>query len=1096
MSQRVALYHHTSYKYEKQISLSPQIIRLRPAAHSRTFIESYSLKISPSNHFINWQQDMSGNFLARIVFPEPVDEFRVDVDLVAKMTVINPFDFFLEVGFEYFPFVYTDNQRKELEPYLEKETCGPAFDTLLKSVDLNGQRTVDFLVAINQLIQNKISYLIRMEPGVQTPDETLRLQSGSCRDSSWLLLQLLRHLGVAARFVSGYLIQLVADEIPLEGPKGPEKDFTDLHAWVEAYIPGAGWIGLDPTSGLFAGEGHIPLAGTAHFASAAPIEGYILGKEKIDTQFHFEMNITRLPSAARVTLPYTEDEWQQIYSLGHQIDIRMREHGLKLTMGGEPTFVASDKPEALEWNFAAAGKDKRERAEKLLAQIADQTGKGGLPFFGQGKWYPGEELPRWSLTWFWRQDEVPLWSEYQLVGWPAVKRYYSVKDAEKFASKLAANLAIEPSHVVPGYEDGLYAVWQEGNLPANVDPLKIDLKDSLERKKLAKNLERGLHQAVGFALPIRYDEDADLFTSSKWKFRREHMFLYPGDSPMGLRLPLPGLMKPGKYAWFDPVFPHFENPGDLPAQEWVSAPLKMQNFGLPDNEDEQEEADKLVRTALCVEERDGSLYVFLPPLTNIKAWLRLVAMIEKTTIMTGLPIALEGYEPEADERIKYFRITPDPGVIEVNIHPAASWDELVKTTEMIYAEAKKLKLSAEKFMIDGRHTGTGGGNHVTMGAAYPEDSPFLLRPDLLRSLITFWQHHPSLSYLFSGQFIGPTSQAPRIDEARHDSLYELEIAFEQIAKTKTRLPWNVDRNLRNLLTDMTGNTHRAEFCIDKLYSPSGATGRLGLLEMRAFEMPPHWQMSSAQMLLLRALVTAFWEKPYTGKLVRWGTALHDKWMLPHYLWSDFKEVIEYLNLAQFNLQSDWFLPFFEFRFPFYGKARYGEVEMELRMALEPWNVLGEEISASGVSRSVDSAVERLQLKVTGLRHELSTITCNGHRLPLNATDESGTYVAGVRFKAWGPPSTLHPGIPVHSPLVFDLVDLISKRSLGGMTYFVSHPGGRSFEDFPVNASAAESRRIARFWPHGHTANLSPDAFKSRSQAIHSEFPYTLDLRKF
>jgi uncharacterized protein (DUF2126 family)/transglutaminase-like putative cysteine protease len=1117
MAIRVALNHYTRYRYDRVISMSPHTVRLRPAPHCRTPIQAYSLKIFPKTHFINWQQDPFGNYLARLVFPEKTKEFSVEVDLVADMVVINPFDFFVEDYAKDYPFKYETKLAKELIPYLEIKEAGPLLMKWLKKVDRSKQTINDFLVNLNQSLEKDIDYTIRMDPGVQSCEETLGKALGSCRDSAWLMVQILRHLGLASRFVSGYLIQLVPDVKSLDGPSGPENDFTDLHAWAEVYVPGAGWLGLDPTSGLFAGEGHIPLACTPDPGNAAPITG-ALDEAKVD--FYYHNKIKRIHEDPRVTKPYTEEQWQAITALGYQIDAELKANDVRLTMGGEPTFVSIDDMDGAQWNTAALGEHKRQLAGELLKRLRKRFAPGSLLQYGQGKWYPGEQLPRWVLSCFWRKDGQPVWQNDYLIPDESKKYRYTSRHAREFLQTLARYLGIKPSNIVAGYEDTLYYLWKEGSLPNNVDPLKCDLKDDLERKRLARLLSQGLNNPTGYVLPLRKEEDGQ-WHSCLWTFKREQMFLIPGDSPMGLRLPLDSLPWVAKEkrevrserSLFEehPPLPDFYGEVAQRYSQWVDTPPQPE---VKEQSVEEVEVDvEIIHTALCVEPRDGFLYIFLPPITHLEDFLDLIASIENTAKALNMPIFIEGYEPPHDPRLLRFGISPDPGVIEVNIHPANNWDELVHNTTVLYEEAHYTRLGTEKFMLDGRHTGTGGGNHVTLGAATPVDSPLLRRPDLLRSLITYWQHHPSLSYLFSGLFVGPTCQAPRIDEARHESLYELEIAFRRMPTGEVPQPWLVDRLLRHLLVDLTGNTHRAEFCIDKLYSPDSSSGRLGLLEMRAFEMPPHAQMSLMQMLLIRALVARFWNKPYTGRLVRWGTELHDRFMLPHYVLQDVKDVIDELQAEGYPFQLSWLDPFFEFRFPHYGTVNIGQIQLELQIAIEPWHVLGEEITAQGTARFVDSSVERLQVKLTGLTDSRYVLVCNGRWVPLHNTGTQGEYVAGIRYRAWQPPSALHPTIPVDSPLVFDIVDTWNGRAIGGCTYHVVHPGGRSEEAFPVNAYAAESRRISRFEPFGHTPGLiqpPPEIQKlarfhpkgsfvgpmqTPREEKNPDYPYTLDLRR-
>lgn len=1100
MSIHVALQHVTHYRYDRPINLGPQVVRLRPAPHSRTRILSYALQVEPGEHFVNWQQDPQGNYLARLVFPDKTERLKVSVDLVAEMAVFNPFDFFLEPHAEKIPFAYSKEEQRELSPYLANLKGGPLFADYLAGIDRSPAPSVDFLVALNQRVAGDVRYLIRMEPGVQSPEETLGLASGSCRDSAWLLVQLLRHLGLAARFVSGYLIQLSADVKSLDGPSGTEVDFTDLHAWCEVYLPGAGWIGLDPTSGLFAGEGHIPLACSPEPSSAAPISGVL---DECECEFEHEMRVERIWEAPRVSKPYSDEQWQDILTLGHQVDAELAYGDVRLTMGGEPTFVALDYPDDPEWNTEALGPNKRRLACELFQRLREHYAPQALVHFGQGKWYPGEQLPRWSLNCFWRQDGEPIWQDPAL--YADESRYYGAdaRLAGRFLASLAGHLGLEAEHVFPAYEDWLYYLWRERRLPGNVTPDDPRLADPLERERLRKVFCRGLGEVVGQVLPLMRSADASEWLTGPWFLRDEHCRLIPGDSPLGYRLPLDSQPWVGEldYLYVSPQDPHqpFQAlPSRQSIQQQLRKPLHPSSHGKAEGEGPQapglfESAAGVVRTALCAEPRDGRLYIFMPPLQRLDDYLELVAAIEATARELRCPVLLEGYEPPQDPRLTQFRVTPDPGVIEVNIHPAKNWEELVERTEFLYAAARECRLSSEKFMLDGRHTGTGGGNHFVLGGATPAESPFLRRPDLLRSLISYWHNHPSLSYLFSGLFIGPTSQAPRVDEARNDVLYELEIAFAQMPEPGRECPpWLVDRLLRNLLVDVSGNTHRAEFCIDKLYSPDSSSGRLGLLELRAFEMPPHARMSLVQQLLLRALVARFWHEPYRpARLARWGTELHDRFLLPHFVEQDFADVIQELNAAGYPLRVEWFAPHLEFRFPKLGDYAVKGIDMELRQALEPWHVLGEEGAIGGTVRYVDSSLERVQVRLAGLAPDRYLLTCNGVPVPLRPTGIVGEFVGGVRYRAWQPASCLQPTIGVHAPLVFDLVDTWMQRSLGGCQYHVAHPGGRSFEALPVNAYAAESRRLARFFRHGH----SPGELSMTAAINNNELPMTLDLRR-
>ncbi|RHW27340.1 transglutaminase family protein [Nocardioides immobilis] len=1087
MTVKVALEHRTTYDFARPVAVGPHVVRLRPAPHCRTPIEAYSLKVAPAGHFVNWQQDPFGNWLARLVFPEKVTTLDITVGLVADLMVINPFDFFIEEHAERFPFDYEPQLAADLAPYLrpvDDATAAAAWRERLPALPADGVPTVQFLADLNSAVHRDVDYSVRMEPGVQTPDETLRVGIGSCRDSAWLLVSLLRQYGLAARFVSGYLVQLAPDEFAtqgLDGPTGPKADFTDLHAWTEVYVPGAGWVGMDPTSALFAGEGHIPLSATPHPSSAAPITG---ATEPVEVTFRFHNEVRRVHEDPRVTAPYSSHQWQAIDALGEAVDERLAKGDVRLTMGGEPTFVSLEDASTPEWSTEADGPEKRRLAADLAARLRERYGAGGVVHHGQGKWYPGEPLPRWSISLQWRTDGTPLWDDPALLAdpWDTSSRL----GAETLARRTTALLGLPDEQLLPAYEDPFAALADHVRTPAGEPP---EGREDASLALVAK-LDADVVTPTGWVLPLTTGETG--WTSPAWRFRRGRLVLTPGTSAVGLRLPLDSI------AWTDPEAPAQPSyleaaPNDRPADS------SLPTVTLAD----PEESD---RTALAFEERDGKVFVFLPPTTRLSDYADLLHLVEVAARDTGCPVVLEGYPPPPDPALASLSVTPDPGVIEVNVQPTSTWAEQRDLMTALYTDARQVKLTTEKFDLDGLHTGTGGGNHLTLGGRQPIDSPLLRRPDLLVSLVAYWQRHPSLSYLFSGRFIGPTSQAPRFDEGRPEAVFEMEIAIQEVRRLAGAggepRPWLVDRALRHLLTDLTGNTHRAEFCIDKLYSPDSSRGRLGLLELRGFEMPPHPELALTQALLVRSLVAMFWERPDDGGLVRWGTRLHEDNLLPHGAVADIQQVVADLNAFGIPFDAAWLDPFVEFRFPRIGSVSFGDesgrqIHLELRQGVEPWHVLGEEAAGGGTARYVDSSVERIQVAVAGLDPQRHVVTCQGVPVPLTPTHAGDGSYGGVRYKAWQPWSALHPSIAVHSPLTFDVVDVEAGVSIGGATYHVVHPGGRTYDHPPVNANEAEARRASRFEGGRHTAGRI-DVARMRAAgaaAASPDYPRTLDLRR-
>jgi uncharacterized protein (DUF2126 family)/transglutaminase-like putative cysteine protease len=1085
---RVLIQHRSRYLYPRPALLGPHVVRLKPADHVRARIESYSLAIEPE-HRLRWQRDPHNNHVARVTFKrdEPVERLELVVELAVDVRPVNPFDFFVDERAETLPFQYPDRLDAELAPYLD--TGDPAYrmgrraSELVHELPWNG-RTVDALVAINSAVRQRVAYVIRDEAGVWTPEDTLANERGSCRDSAVLLVALLRARGIAARFVSGYLVQL-ADEgmIPNE-PRGVARDVVDLHAWAEAYVPGAGWIGLDGTSGLLCGEGHIALAATASPAHAAPVDGT---SDVAAAEVAFATAIGRLGHEARPTAPYPDEVWSDLARAGERADAALAAAGLDVWIGGEPTFVAREGQGAEEWQGGALGPDKWQRGRQLADVLRDRLAPHGLVLHRTGKRYPGESLPRWALDVIGRRDGQPLWPHR------ALDEAGSIDAAKRVGEHVAATLGVA-AELHAAYEDPWEVLRVEQRLPVAIDPRVAGLDDPEERRRLAKVMDRGVGAIVGWVLPL--GRAGDSWVTERWQLRREQLFLIPGDSPLGLRLPLDSVAPHAlPIMWGDA--PDLPDPrrdapdrGQAAAATRASVPIAGGGPPFsPPAEERRRESGVGLRTALALEPRGGQLWAFLPPLPRFADFCALIGALDAARVATGVAIHLEGYPPPPSGELQRFAITPDPGVLEVNLPPAASARDAIALYDTVFEAALACGLTAERYLLDGRAAGSGGGNHITIGGSAPARSPWLVQPQLLASLVTFAQHHPALSYMFSGLFVGPTSQAPRIDEARHDALYELELALPRLFEAPPA--WQVDALLRHLLVDVAGSTHRAEISIDKLFDPATPYGRQGLVELRAFEMPPHPRMLAAQAVLVRGLVAAFAQAPYRHPLVRWGAGLHDRFLLPYWMWRDFEDVLAHLATHGVALPADAYRPFVELRCPLVGTLHADGGAVELRNAIEPWPVLGEEATQAGTARYVDSSVERVELRAIGLDPERYAIAVNRVLVPMRDGASRDIRVGGVRFRAWCPPHALHPHLGIHHPLRIDVIDTWAKRGVAGGCYHVWHPEGRAYDAAPLTRVEAAARRAQRFTIEGPT----PWPLVARPASPHPEQPYTLDLRR-
>ena len=1102
MTQRIALTHRIHHRFDRRVQLSTHWLRVRPAPHFKG-IEAYSLRVEAEPHFLNWLRDPYENHLARLDLPEPVFALGLNLEIVARLDATNPFDFLMEPYAASYPFEYPEQLRKELAPYLRIDRPGPRFSDWLSGLDRKGKYIVDKLGEITGQVCQRIPTTGSSGPGWVDLEALLQRGCGSPWETAWLLTLSLRGMGLAARFTSGYWVRLSASETVA--------DTVSTHAWSEVFLPGAGWIGLDPASGLCTAEGYIPLASAPDPLRTIPASGY---HEACREERSEAIALRRLVPVTPAW-PYGESVWADIRALGTRIDADLAARDVKLSLGTGLSFVSVENSGTAEWTTAALGPDKRQVAERLLAAMGSRLCSGGIFQVGQGDWYGGEELPRWRLGCFQRSDGRPIWRNPELLGWrrrrPMIVRS---DDVRVFAETLARGLRISPSFFIAAHEDGLHQLWTS-QMSVDWLPTPEELREPEQRRAVATCLSARHGEPAGLVLPLRWDSVRQRWASGVWSFRRRGLFLIPGKSALGFRLPIESLPV-GEAGVADNEHERCQTEERSVLPE-VCGELSARYTTLGTTGDVVEEADSLApasrppRTALALEMRDGQLYVFLPPLTHLEHYLDLVGAVEAAALQTGIPVVLEGYEPPEDHRLRRLLLEPEPGVLKVWLPDVRSWTSQQDVMAAAYEEAARFGLRAERITGAGQRLPPGGGAELVLGGENPIESPFLRRPELLRSLIIYWQRHPSLSYLFAGRLVGPDGPAPRPDEGRDDALYELTLALDRIPKGDDVRPWVPDRLLRHLLADPAGNMQRAEIRMDLLYAPDRPSQRLGKMMLRAFEALPDARLAAVQSLVVIGIVAALARQPGQAQPVEWGTLLHDRFMLPRVLWDDFGAVLGDLAEAGYPLQTEWFEPILDLRFPILGHIQLGDITLELRKAHEPWPLLAEEAAGAGMVRFLDSANERLQIRFAGLAPARFTVTCNGFHVPLRETGIRGEYVAGVRYKVWNPPSTLHPTVlPVHS-LVIDLIDTWTGKVVGGCTYFPPRPGAWG----PVGLPAAVPDRFreqmrkpdvqrlptvnippwsagGKFLPHGESPTTpAPEPAEVPSPG----HPYLLDLTR-
>ncbi|NND97469.1 MAG: IMP dehydrogenase [Pirellulaceae bacterium] len=1095
MSTRVALNHHLRFVFHRPVDLTTLWLRLRPAPHTKADIEAYSIKVHAKSNWLNWVRDPFENHLGRLDLPEPVARVGFDVDIIANLAATNPFDFLVEPFANDFPFEYPDQLRKELSPYLHLEDGDPHFAHWLDQLDYSPCYLVEFLTRLNDQVHETLTANSPTEPKRIDLGAVVKQGGGSPWELAWALTQSLRFAGLAARFTSGYLISLDS------GREG--NDLASMHAWSEVFVPGAGWVGLDPSSGVLASEHHIPLASAPDPSRTVPLVGVL--EQAVESRQN-EVRVRRLKPTPPCK-PLSETQWRDIAATGHYVDHVLKTEQIGLCSRGEVNFVSAVNDHLDEWTHSALGDDKRHTAQSLLNRLRTLWAPGGAIHLSQGEHFQGEPTARWKLMCTFRADGRPLWKNPALLATcQTSNRPARNGDAEKLAQALATELGLSTDFVIPAYEDTLYKSWTNAPHLASL-PRSEELQDPQQRQQLADRLSAPLGDPTGFALPLSWDPLRQRWASGRWQLRRSRLYLLPGDFPVGFRLPLDSLSKQATERGdieFEPS-PFEEKPslpelfGESNARQTVIGPPQGT---LTDVDSEQNV--RAPRTALCVQSRDDVVHVFFPPIHSVDHYVQLIAAIESAAEATGTPVVLEGYPPPHDHRLKRFSLEPDNGLLRLFLPAARTWQQEHEFYQTAYTQGGIVGLRSRH---DEDQQRSNSNTTVTLSGPTPSTSPFLTRPQILRSLIAYWHNHPCLSYLFRGTGIGPSSDAPRPDEGRDDALYELGIALSRFPTGDTNAPWVPDRLLRHLLADASGNMKRAEIRVDQLYAPERQSRRLGQITLHSFGMAPTDRLAALQSLLVRGLVASFARQPYTKPIVPWQGEIHDRFMLPQVLSEDLESILDDLRETGIVLQSDWFAAIIDLNFPRLGRVKIGDITLELRRAHEPWPLLAEETSGGGVARFIDTANERLQVRVSNLPPDRYVLACNRASVPLCPSAIQGTFVAGVRYKVDQPIATLHPTVSAVDSLVFDLIDTWTGRAIGGCTYFPARPQTwtSGVTGAPLQPDHGGRKPVAPTPPMTLAATPVSGRFTDQSSGIGSipmtdrkqdrRFPYLLDLTK-